>query len=97
LQGDWSSDVCSSDLEMGNAMGFAEDQGQDVAGMTLQAGERRVPVGSAQASAETRPGPKVTGPSSTEPGATTASNGPASVTQTIRSEERRVGTDAEAT
>src|SRR5205823_6416143 len=31
--------------EMGNAMGFAEDQGQDVAGMTLQAGERRVPVG----------------------------------------------------
>ncbi len=30
--------------EMGNAMGFAEDQGQDVAGMTLQAGERRVPV-----------------------------------------------------
>jgi hypothetical protein len=29
--------------EMGNAMGFAEDLGDDVAGMTLQAGERRVP------------------------------------------------------
>ena len=31
--------------EMGNAMGFAEDQGRDVTGMVLQAGERRVPVG----------------------------------------------------
>ena len=29
--------------EMGNAMGFAEDHGQDVTGMTLSAGERRLP------------------------------------------------------
>jgi Ca2+-binding RTX toxin-like protein len=73
--------------EMGNAMGFAEDLGQDVAGMTLQAGERRVPVpvGPAQPSAETQPGPKheVTGPSPTKPRVATAQNGPAPVTQTI--------------
>ena len=30
--------------EFGNAMGFAEDQGQDVAGATLQAGVRRIPT-----------------------------------------------------
>jgi len=30
--------------ELGNAMGFAEDTGQDVTGMTLQPGERRVPI-----------------------------------------------------
>ena len=30
--------------ELGNAMGFAEDQGQDVTGATLQAGVRRVPT-----------------------------------------------------
>jgi hypothetical protein len=29
--------------EMGNAMGFAEDAGDDVAGVTLKAGERRLP------------------------------------------------------
>jgi RTX calcium-binding nonapeptide repeat (4 copies) len=34
--------------EMGNAMGFAEDQSHDVTGMVLQAGERRVPVGDPQ-------------------------------------------------
>jgi len=33
--------------EMGNAMGFAEDVGDDVAGMILTAGERRVPVAAA--------------------------------------------------
>jgi hypothetical protein len=30
--------------ELGNAMGFAEDQGQDVSGATLQAGVRRIPT-----------------------------------------------------
>jgi hypothetical protein len=30
--------------ELGNVMGFAEDQGQDVTGATLQAGTRRIPV-----------------------------------------------------
>jgi hypothetical protein len=30
--------------EFGNAMGFAEDQGQDVSGATLQAGVRRIPT-----------------------------------------------------
>src|SRR5262249_35379835 len=30
--------------ELGNAMGFAEDQGQDVTGATLQPGIRRVPA-----------------------------------------------------
>jgi Ca2+-binding RTX toxin-like protein len=30
--------------ELGNAMGFAEDTGQDVTGMVLQPGERRLPV-----------------------------------------------------
>ena len=30
--------------EMGNAMGFAEDTGQDVTGMVLQPGERRLPT-----------------------------------------------------
>jgi hypothetical protein len=33
--------------EFGNAMGFAEDQGQDVAGATLQAGVRRIPTATA--------------------------------------------------
>jgi hypothetical protein len=33
--------------ELGNAMGFAEDQGQDVSGATLQAGVRRIPVAAA--------------------------------------------------
>jgi hypothetical protein len=32
--------------ELGNAMGFAEDQGQDVTGATLEAGVRRIPVAS---------------------------------------------------
>jgi hypothetical protein len=31
--------------ELGNAMGFAEDTGQDVTGMTLSAGLRRLPTG----------------------------------------------------
>src|SRR5258708_6462589 len=75
--------------ELGNAMGFAEDTGQDVAGMTLQAGERRVPVGGMQPSAETQVGPQlgpahaVTKPSSTKPGVVAAPNGSATVTQTI--------------
>ena len=32
--------------ELGNAMGLAEDQGQDVTGATLEAGVRRIPVAS---------------------------------------------------
>ena len=31
--------------ELGNAMGFPEDHGEDVTGLVLQAGERRLPVG----------------------------------------------------
>jgi hypothetical protein len=34
--------------EMGNAMGFNEDTGQDVTGMVLQAGVRRLPVADPQ-------------------------------------------------
>jgi hypothetical protein len=39
--------------ELGNVMGFAEDQGQDVTGATLQAGMRRIPVASAVLSVTT--------------------------------------------
>ena len=51
--------------ELGNAMGFAEDTGQDVAGMTLQAGERRVPVEGTQPSAAPN-GPGVATPTTDE-------------------------------
>jgi hypothetical protein len=71
--------------EMGNAMGFAEDQGQDVAGMTLQAGERRVPVGIAPSSVETHAAPQhaISGPSSAIAGVTVATNGPTAARQII--------------
>ena len=38
--------------ELGNAMGFAEDNGQDVTGMTLAAGIRRLPTGEPVATAD---------------------------------------------
>jgi hypothetical protein len=59
----------------------AENTGQDFAGGSLQAGERRVPVGGTQPSAETQVGPQlgpehaVTEPSSTKQSIVTAPNG----------------------
>jgi hypothetical protein len=49
--------------EMGNAMGIAEDQGQDVTGMTLSAGERRLPLDT------TASAPEATNTSAAVPGA----------------------------
>jgi hypothetical protein len=72
--------------EMGNAMGFPEDQGQDVAGATLQAGERRVPVRETQPLAETQARSEqqaVTGPSFMRPSVIAVSNGHATATPTI--------------
>jgi hypothetical protein len=42
--------------EMANAMGFAEDHGQDVTGMTLQAGVRALPAGDPQVQVSASPG-----------------------------------------
>ena len=60
--------------ELGNAMGFAEDQGQDVTGATLQAGVRRIPTVAA-ASPLPAADPPVTVPVASNLPAPNASNG----------------------
>jgi hypothetical protein len=59
--------------ELGNAMGFAEDQGQDVSGATLQAGVRRIPTGASSPAFATDP--SITVPVGSNPSGVNLSNG----------------------